>query len=130
MERIAAEKWIDENSNCGVGSIKLSRGDIKVFELIFAGNLDLYFRLINYEKPIFNPTFLISKDDYNIYTVFDKLYNDVLNANIASEMNIEDYLLQITSEFTDTDYEEELQKRKNEKVLFKAHNLAMAYKKG
>ena len=103
MKKLTVEKWIDENSNCGVGSIKLSRGDIKVFELVFGGNLDLYFRLINYEEPSFNPAFLITKDDYNIYAVFDKLYNDVLNANIASEMNIEESLFQITSEFTDTD---------------------------
>ncbi|MBE6154523.1 MAG: hypothetical protein E7163_02985 [Firmicutes bacterium] len=130
MEKLTVEKWIDDNSNCGVGSIKFSRGDIKILELIFGGNLDLYFHLINYEEPSFIPSFLISKDDYNIYVVFDKLYNDVLNANIASEMNIEESLLQIMSEFTDTNYEEELQKRKNEKVLFKAHNLAMAYKKG
>ncbi len=45
-------------------------------EISFGGNLDLYFSLIGLEE---GNTFLIGKDNYEIYEIFDSLYKEVLN---------------------------------------------------
>ncbi len=42
----------------------------------FCGNLDLYFELKNFGE---DPTFLIGKDNYAVYQIFDHLYHDVMN---------------------------------------------------
>lgn len=59
------------------------------FEISFAGNLDLYWSNIYmstlYEEPSFKK-FTISKENYFLYSLFEKLYNGVKNCNVF-EMN-------------------------------------------
>lgn len=69
--------------------------DNKVLEITFAGNLDLYWRLKIISKHKLEPdesmssmydevknTFTITKENYFIYSLFEELYNDVLESRI------------------------------------------------
>lgn len=76
MERLKFKTWVDEERADGVSSITFQRNDEKKFVMNFAGNLDLYFNLKNFGD---DPSFLIGKDNYAVYEIFDKLYHDVMN---------------------------------------------------
>lgn len=64
-------------------NIELKRDGDKTFRISFSGNLDLYFSLEDFDN---DSTFIIGKDNYEIYTLFDKLYSDVINANIYEKL--------------------------------------------
>lgn len=61
----------------------------KVLRIFYAGNLDLYMSLANGEmfgeenKSI---SFDITKEDYEVYTIFDTLYKDVISGNVFETM--------------------------------------------
>lgn len=60
-----------------------------IFQILFGGTLDLYFVLrtkneIPYEGKT-NIDFIISKDNYELYSLFDTLYNDVINIRLYDE---------------------------------------------
>lgn len=59
----------------------------KTFKIVYAPNLDLYIQLgdgsiITEEDKTL--TFEIAKDNWNIYNIFDNLYNDIINGNILN----------------------------------------------
>lgn len=65
-------------------SVSITDGE-KVFEIIFGGNLDLYWNLwstdkIDEEKII---SFDITKDSYVLWELFDDLYNDFKECNVS-----------------------------------------------
>ncbi len=65
-------------------TVSITDGD-KVFEMIFSGNLDLYWNLwsingIDKEKTI---SFDISKDSYVLWELFDNLYNDFQECSVS-----------------------------------------------
>ncbi len=64
----------------GVGKVFLVRGK-KYLEIDFARNLDLYMSLYNYGDEA---TFMINKENYPVYLIFDKLYNEVISAQVWS----------------------------------------------
>lgn len=72
----------------------------KELGIIFGGNLDLYWNLIKKEKIDLKPseifkynskevkeTFIITKDNYFIYSLFEQLYNDIKECNIFNKDN-------------------------------------------
>ena len=60
--------------------------DNKILKIVFGGNLDLYWNLIiskdisKYDE--IEETFIITKENYFIYSLFEKLINDIKEANI------------------------------------------------
>ncbi len=68
--------------------------DNKVLRIIFGGNLDLYWSLdtnksyTTYEEAIkeLYDTFTITKENYQIYSLFKKLLDDIKNANVYTPM--------------------------------------------
>lgn len=65
--------------------------DNKILTLSFGGNLDLYWSIYNlenndsYEKAYeetLHETFLITKENYCIYSLFEELINDVIECNV------------------------------------------------
>ena len=70
----------EKNSN-GCYDISLVAEDGKVLQMSFAGNLDLYWYLYdsknNYENPKMN--FVVTKENFYIWNLFDQLYNSVAN---------------------------------------------------
>lgn len=63
--------------------------DNKHLEIFFGGNLDLYMTLGTDKNLPYNENvtidFDITKEDYEIYELFDTLYNDIINGNIYDE---------------------------------------------
>lgn len=57
----------------------------KRLNIFFCGNLDLYWSIydLNNEKCVCE--FLITKENYSIYELFLKLYNDVKLCNVRKE---------------------------------------------
>ena len=108
MEKLTIKKWVDETSRCGVGGVILTRGS-KSLDISFQGNLDLYFSLTNFGD---DATFIIGKDNYQVYELFDTLYNDVINGNVFEPMSEKDidYLIE-ECEWFETDYHEALKKK-------------------
>ena len=102
------ELYNDENYY----NIELSRDD-KTLSIFFGGNLDLYFSLKNFND---NPTFIIGKDNYEIYALFDELYNNVVNVNIYEKLTEKEInFIILMSELGEEDYHpkiaEELKRR-------------------
>lgn len=65
-------------------------------EIFFAGNLDLYWNIRNkYFVPVLDDTltktFIITKENYYIYSLFEKLYHDIKNYDYKSEGYTEQY---------------------------------------
>jgi len=60
--------------------------DNKTLKIVFGGNLDLYWNLIlSNEKGKYDEieeTFVITKENYYLYSLFEKLINDIKEANI------------------------------------------------
>lgn len=72
----------------------------KVFEIFFAGNLDLYWNLrikkdqeVSREEWIaeVKDTFIIDKENYFIYTLFEQLYEEIKNAKVYESISKNDY---------------------------------------
>ncbi len=53
----------------------------KILTITFGGNLDLYWYLSSKEKKEVD-TFEITKENYFLYSLFDILYNDIVNCNL------------------------------------------------
>ncbi len=84
------------------GTVYLTRGTKKL-AISFAGNLDLYFTLSNYDD---NPTFIIGKDNYPVYLIFAKLYAEIISGAVYP-FEKEEILKKC--ELLNMDYHEELQ---------------------
>ena len=100
-------KLYQERNDGNYYDIELKRDSDKTLSIFFWGNLDLYFSLENFND---NPTFIIGKDYYEIYALFDELYNSIINADIYGKITKEEInRLIFMSEECKTDYHEEIQ---------------------
>lgn len=64
-----------------------------IFYITFCGNLDLYWGYDYQGNLLKQPethTFFITKENYYVYSMFEKLYNDVINGNVYDDMNEEE----------------------------------------
>lgn len=61
------------------------------FEIFYAGNLDLYW-VIHSREESNHHEFVITKENYQVYRLFEILYDDIENINIYNEDYIPDYL--------------------------------------
>ena len=106
MKRLEAKKYQIYTDDENYYGIDLTREDEKILSIIFGRNLDLYFILSNYDN---NPTFFIGKDNYQIYALFDELYNRVTSADIYGKLT-EDEINHIVffSRISGEDYHQKL----------------------
>lgn len=106
---------IREEKRPDLARIIFSRDDFShYFEVCFAGNFDLYFNLVGLEE---GTTFLIGKDNYEIYEIFDSLYKEVLNGCEFKITEEEINSLKWECEMYEKDFAEELaelEKRREE----------------
>lgn len=54
----------------------------KVFQMIFGGNLDLYWLIYNNDDHSTEQEFFITKENYVLYEAFEKLFYNIENVNI------------------------------------------------
>ena len=108
MKELEAKKYplYEERTDGNYYDIKLKRDGNKTCSIFFGGNLDLYFSLENFDN---DSTFIIGKDNYEIYTLFDKLYHDVLNANIYEKLTDREInFIILISELEEEDYRQKI----------------------
>lgn len=78
---------IKKKSEVGTYDICIKESEDKSLALIWGGNGDLYWLLDNLEEmdvkedPMYD-TFCITKKDYAIYSMFEELYDDLMNGRI------------------------------------------------
>lgn len=81
-------KLIKKDGELGTKNITLSYGN-KYLSFIFGGNLDLYWILENYSdlsnEEIRTDHFIITKENYALYSLFEELYNNIKNINISDD---------------------------------------------
>lgn len=122
MDKIRIERTFENNTRPHerYATISLKRDGNKELKIIFGGNLDLYFILNNFDN---DPTFYIGIDNYELYRIFDTLYNDVMNGNVICD-DIDDSFLMFDDE---EDYrKKELRKEKNRnRALNLAYNTGL-----
>ena len=60
-----------------------------IFTMLFGGNGDLYWSIKNLDnkEKLFNEKFIITKENYFIYSLFETLYDDIVNCNIFKQEN-------------------------------------------
>ena len=106
--KIKKYQLYEERNDENYYNIELQRDSDKTLSIFFGGNLDLYFSLENFKS---DPTFVIGKDSFEIYALFDKLYQDVINADIYGNITEEeiDHII-FMSEINKNDYHKEIEK--------------------
>lgn len=81
-------KLIKKDGELGTKNITLSYGK-KSLSFIFGGDLDLYWALENYsdlsDEEIRHDYFIITKENYAVYSLFEELYNNIKNINISDD---------------------------------------------
>lgn len=119
MERLAVVKRID--------SVTLFRNTDKELKIMFGGNLDLYFAL-NWSDD--NPSFLIGKDNYDIYQIFDRLYYDITNGNVIpeEERKLNDALSE--NDITAEERYQKIKEHEEQRRESREHNLQIAHMTG
>ena len=110
MKRLEFLKWNMQGSEAQ--GIRFSRDDGKFLDISFQGNLDLYFSFSSLELEK-NNFFLITKDNYQVWRVFDKLYNDLMECNIYKFTEKDRERIWEWAFLDDSDYHEELKKEEN-----------------
>jgi len=109
---------IKRKSELGTYDISI-KNDNKKLSIIFGGNLDLYFILStdNREKyeDIINSkvdSFIITKENYFIYSVFEELINDIKDSKIFIQNNFDNELFSNIDFLQNDDYYQ----RRNEQL--------------
>lgn len=101
----------------GCYNFYLKEGD-QILTILFGGNLDLYWNLYKYKENIqdYNikdhlkeriETFVITKENYFIYSLFEELYEDIKNSKIFLPIKKE------TTEYEEDDEEDDFDIWKN-----------------
>lgn len=75
MGKFKIKKWY---GNDMVRGISFTR-DSDILDIHFAGNLDLYF---SFTSKCNHTSFIIGKENYEVWEIFDKLYQDIVNAHV------------------------------------------------
>lgn len=81
MEELQIKKWKDEKDGSYASGYIFKRDGNKKLHIMFLNNLDLYFTLSEFGDDL---TFIIGKDYYEVYEIFDELYKNILGGVILS----------------------------------------------
>mgnify|MGYP000239560933 CR=1 FL=1 len=97
----------------GYYNIELTRDKRKILSIFYGGNLDLYFSLENFKN---DPTFVIAKDRYDIFCLFDNLYKSIIVADIHGPLS-EQEISEIV--FRSENYEEDYHEALKEEIIYR-----------
>ena len=90
-------------SEIGTMDIRIEESENKYLDIVFGGTGDIYWIFDNQEvaylkeDPMYD-TLIIPKTDYDIYKIFEELYNDLINGKIYYPEKIQSYYLNIDPE--------------------------------
>ena len=118
MRLLEAKKYelYKERNDGNYYDIELKRDSDKTLSIFFGGNLDLYFSLENFDS---DPTFIIGKDNYEIYALFDKLYHNIIDANIYEKLTEKEInFIILMSELEEEDYHQKIAEELKEREKY------------
>jgi len=123
MDKLTITKTDDSYRDDLSTRIILKRGKQEL-NIDFSGALDLHFALKNCKE---NNTFIIGKDNYGVWLLFDKLYKEVMSGQVFNPISdLEINMLIDECELMDEDYHEALK----EKILKYEENKKQELKNG
>jgi len=127
MNKLTYEKWFRDEE---VKGIIFRRDGNKKLDISFQGNLDLYFSFCSLNENDDDFTFLIGKDNYQVWEIFDRLYKEIINCKVFEFTNEDVERIVNWAELFDEDYHKNL-KDKEEQFQEMNNNLknSEAYKK-
>ncbi len=98
---------LEKSFNNGYGCITLTNGKKKL-TIEYAPNLDLYFVVEDTSE------FVITKEDYQIYELFSKLYETIISADVFNQSSFDYYMSEFLGHFGNKfiSYEDYLKKTK------------------
>lgn len=98
---------LEKSFNNGYGCITLTNGKKKLI-IEYAPNLDLYFVVEDTSE------FVITKEDYQIYELFSKLYETIISADVFNQSSFDYYINEFLGHFGNKfiSYEDYLKKTK------------------
>lgn len=112
MGKLTIKKWRGSDVRQGICFTR----DNDILDISFAGNLDLYF---TFTSDCNHTSFIIGKDNYEVWKLFDKLYHDVINAQVFEFTEQDKKIVIIFAKETKEDYH---QKLKEEEASIKELN--------
>ena len=83
---------LEKSFNNGYGCITLTNGKKKLI-IEYAPNLDLYFVVEDTSE------FVITKEDYQIYELFSKLYETIISADVFNQSSFDYYITEFLGHF-------------------------------
>ena len=83
---------LEKSFNNGYGCITLTNGKKKLI-IEYAPNLDLYFVVEDTSE------FVITKEDYQIYELFSKLYETIISADVFNQSSFNYYMSEFLGHF-------------------------------
>ena len=83
---------LEKSFNNGYGCITLTNGKKKLI-IEYAPNLDLYFVVEDTSE------FVITKEDYQIYELFSKLYETIISADVFNQSSFDYYMSEFLGHF-------------------------------
>lgn len=98
---------LEKSFNNGYGYITILNGKKKL-TIEYAPNLDLYFVVEDTSE------FVITKEDYQIYELFSKLYETIISADVFNQSSFDYYMSEFLGHFGNKfiSYEDYLKKTK------------------
>lgn len=127
MDRLTITKLDVEYKNGLYSKIVLKRGKQEL-NIDFSGALDLHFTLKNCKE---NDTFIIGKDNYGVWLLFDKLYKEIMNGEVFNRISeLEINMLIDECDLLDLDYHEVLKERYERYETIKKENLQNGIRTG
>ncbi|MBE6154522.1 MAG: hypothetical protein E7163_02980 [Firmicutes bacterium] len=127
MDKLTITKIDVEYKNGLYSRIVLKRGKQEL-NIDFSGALDLHFALKNCKE---NNTFIIGKDNYGVWLLFDKLYNEVMSGQVFNPITDLDINMLIDEcELFDVDYHNALKERYERYETIKKEDLQNGIRTG
>jgi len=83
-------KVIKKKNDFGIDIVIMD--DDKYIRFSYLGNLDLYWSFYNKNMDINNNYFIITKENYGVYRLFENLFNDIKNINLFDFDDIPFYI--------------------------------------
>ncbi len=122
MDKIRIERNQNKEGYSRCANISLKRDDEKELNIYLGSNFELHFALNNFAN---DPTFYIGIDNYELYQIFDTLYNDIMTGNVGDD---DDFDIPFSSLIFDE--EENLRRKEIRKKEYRSRALNVAHNTG
>jgi len=115
---------IKEKSEMGTLDIRLEESENKHLDIVFGGVGDIYWIYDNFEvayleeDPMYD-SLIISKKDYDIYKIFEELYEDLINGRIYHPEKLPKFRL---------DFDPKAQEKENERCRQSNENVINSFR--